>query len=120
MSTTTKETLSLRDAIIDALATAGVDGMDFDDLDNAIEDTCQVLETFEADDSEEMAKLVSDGIVEEVGCSWARLARPEWERRVAIILADAGVQAGTIGLDAVAKVVMAALMPVAEQEDLTA
>lgn len=112
---TTNNTLSLRDAIIDALATAGVDGMDYDDLDNVLEDTYPELGTFEADDSEEMAKLISDGIIEEVGCSWARLARPEWERRVAVILADAGMTAGTIGLDAVAKTIMATLMPDANE-----
>lgn len=113
---TTNETKSLRDVIIETLVAVGVDGTDFDQLDDLIDDAYPGLREGEADESVVMERLISDGIVEEIGCSWVRITRPEWERRVAIILADAGVNAGAIGLDAVAKVVMAALMPVSAED----
>lgn len=116
MSTTKEAPKLLRDAIIEVLVGVGVDGMDLDQLDDLIEDTYPGLREQTANESKVMDQLLHDSIVEEIGCSWVRIARSEWERRVAIILADAGVHAGAIGLDAVAKVVMAALMPVSAED----
>lgn len=88
---TTNETKSLRDVIVDMLVAAGVDGMDFDQMDDIFDEMHPDLRQCSIEDATDMAQLIREGIVEEIGCSWVRLSRSEWERHVAVILADAGL-----------------------------